>query len=332
MFLSVIIPTYNRSYYLKDFVNSILAQTLSPKYYEIILVDNGSTDSTRELINSLNRQNENRIKYFFEQQPGLHIGRHLGARHAGGEILTFTDDDIIAQPGWLEAVIESFQDNDIALVGGKNLPKWEAAPPEWVDLFKTENEYGWIIGQLSLLDFGNTCIEIPARFVFGCNYSIRKKVMYDCGGFHPDGMPPELIQYRGDGETALSIAIEEKGYRTVYNPRASVYHRIPIERLQIDYFCQRAFRQGISDSYTEIRANRGLSLPVAKKKTRLRSFPKYILRRLTSFLSNRDEPNREVPPASAQVNEAYDKGKVFHRKKVSNNPELLNYILKENYF
>jgi hypothetical protein len=145
-------------------------------------------------------------------------------------------------------------------------------------------------------------------------------------------MPPELIQYRGDGETALSFAIEEKNYRTVYNPRASVYHRVPIERLQIDYFCQRAFRQGISDSYTEIRANRGLSVPVAKKMTRQKSFPKYILRRLTSFLSNSDEPNREVPPASAQVNEAYDKGKVFHRKKVSNNPELLNYILKENYF
>jgi len=330
--LSVIIPTRNRPKLLADALRSILTQSLDHNLYEILVINNGSDEDTRQMISTLNKTYANRIQYLRADEPGLHVGRHLGARHAKGEILTFTDDDIIAQPEWLKAVIESFQDNDIALVGGKNLPEWEAEPPEWTNLFKKRNEYGWFLGYLSLLDFSNNFKEIPARFVFGCNFSIRKTILYECGGFHPDGMPKELIQYRGDGETALSEAIEKKGYRTAYNPRASIYHRVPAKRLQIDYFCQRAFNQGISDSYTEIRANRGLSVPVAKKKTLLRSFPKYILRRLTSFLSDRNEPRRKVPPARAQVNEAYHKGKVFHRKKVSNNPELLNFILKKNYF
>lgn len=328
--LSVIIPTRDRADYLKDALDSILNQTLSADEFEILVIDNSSTDATAEVGSEFIRSNH--IKYFFASEPGLHIGRHLGACEAKGDILVFVDDDIIATAGWLKAIKDTFNDPKVALVGGKILPKWEGDVPDWINLFKSEVEYGWTIGYLSLLDFGNETKEIPSIFVYGCNFSIRKTVLYECGGFHPDAMPQELIRYRGDGESALSIAIEEKGYKSVYAPQACVYHRVPPERLTVDYFCRRAFNQGISDSYTETRRKHGLDnvLPGNSKKgshlsESLKKLPQLFIYWKTKLVSERH-------PLKRQVIKAYKEGKLFHRRQVTEDPELLEYVLKERYF
>jgi hypothetical protein len=106
---------------------------------------------------------------------------------------------------------------------------------------------------LSILDFGETVKEIPPEYRWGCNFSVRKRIVLEAGGFHPDGFPQEMIQYRGDGETAVSKYIHGKGYKAIYNPKASVYHFVPQNRMTQDYFCKRAFNQGISDSFAEMR-------------------------------------------------------------------------------
>jgi hypothetical protein len=119
----------------------------------------------------------------------------------------------------------------------------------WMNL----NQCGHALGYLSVLDFGDKIIEIDPGYVWGCNYSIRKNILLKAKGFHPDGFPQEMIKYRGDGETYVSDYIRQNNYKTIYNPKASVYHFVPKSRMTIDYFCKRAFNQGISDSYTEIR-------------------------------------------------------------------------------
>jgi len=269
----------------------------------------------------------NQIRYFFVPEPGLHAGRHLGAHEAKGEILIFVDDDIIVTSGWLEAIKKAFDDPEAALVGGKILPKWEGDIPDWINLFKSETEYGWTIGYLSLLDFGNETKEIPSVFVYGCNFSIRKSVLFECGGFHPDSMPQELIRYRGDGESALSIAIEEKGYKSVYEPKASVYHRIPPERLTVDYFCRRAFNQGISDSYTEIRKKHRLSSRSNSRfaESLITSLKNMIWSSINKLISKRNQVQMKIAMA-------YEEGKTYHRCQVADDPELKKYVLKENYF
>ena len=316
--LSVIIPTLNRSEYLKQAVESILNQTLSADNYEIIVVDNGSGDDTKTVIHELNEKNNSRIKFVLEPAPGLHNGRHRGAKESKGAILVFADDDIIAAPGWLRAIHKTFKDPTVALVGGKILPKWEGDVPKWIDFFRNQTEYGWTIGHLSLLDLGDIRKEIPAHYVYGCNFSIRKSVLFECGGFHPDAMPQELIKYRGDGETALSRKITEKGHRAVYEPEATVFHQVPGERLTVDYFCRRAFNQGVSDSFTEMRSNGGVC-----KTTEKRGIGD-IINRLIMIV--REQPIQRKGRAS------YLKGKEFHRKSVEADPELLSYVLRETYF
>ncbi len=331
MFLSVIVPTRNRALFLKDALESILKQNLCKEEFEVLVVDNGSTDQTAEVVEEFIAKS-NQIRYFFAPEPGLHVGRHLGAREAKGEILVYVDDDIIATSDWLEAIKNAFNNPKVALVGGKILPKWEGDVPEWINLFKHEVEYGWTIGYVSLLDFGNVPREIPAYYVYGCNFSIRKSVLFECGGFHPDSMPQELIQYRGDGESALSLTIMGKGYKSFYEPKASVYHRIPPERLTLDYFCRRAFNQGVSDSYTEIRRKHGLDnvFPRNSEKASLLSRRLEKLSRLFMHWKTKIVP--EQHPVKKQIIRAYEKGKSYHRKQVAKDPKLLEYVLKENYF
>lgn len=317
--LSVIIQTYDRADYLKDALASVLGQTLDRAFYEIIVINNGSANKSKGLVENLSREYGRAISYFSEPAPGLHNGRHRGAKESRGNILVYVDDDIIAFPGWLEAIKSTFSHAEIVLVGGKNLPKWGGEVPEWMTLFWVKNKYGRYNGYLTLLDFGEKRKGIPAEFVWGCNFSIRKSVMYECGGFHPDSMPQDLIRFRGDGETGLCVEIMEKGYKAIYEPKAAVYHRVPKERLTVHYFCQRFFNQGISDSYTEIRKTGKLNNPRKRKKYRS------LWRLKLKYLKRRH-------PILKKAHQAYERGYQYHQEQVKSDPELLAHVLKRVYY
>lgn len=238
MKLSVIIPTRNRAKVLEKALQSIANQTLLQNHFEVIVVDNGSTDDTKSIVDSFVEKIDNLV-YIYDDNPGLHIGRHRGLLAAKADILVYGDDDIEATPTWLEGVMESFEDESVALVGGKNIPNFESTPPDWIlDLWQKGGEQK-VLGHLSILDFGDTIQEINPYYVFGCNFSIRKSVLLEAGGFHPDGMPQEIIKYRGDGESYVSSHIMAKEYKTIYNPKASVYHLCSTNRMTKKYFAQR---------------------------------------------------------------------------------------------
>ena len=247
--MSVIIPTRNRSAYLRGTLESIATQTLSQEEFEVIVIDNGSTDDTKEVTHSFKNTIKNLV-YHYDERPGLHVGRHAGLKLAQSDILVYADDDIIAFPSWLKSIYESFEDTSVVLVGGKDLPKYEANPPFWVkEKWYKLCEFGHCMFELSLIDFGEAIKEISPSYVFGCNFAIRKEILMETKGFHPDGMPFERIEYRGDGESFVSRYIRKKGLKTVYNPGASVYHVVTKERMTLDYFKKRAFCEGIEQSY-----------------------------------------------------------------------------------
>ena len=138
--LSVIIPTRNRAETLFTTLVSIENQTLDQSLFEVIVCDNNSTDNTSDIAHSFADKFQH-FKYIKTLEPGLHVGRNKGFQEAKGDILVFIDDDIEAFPEWLFSVNEAFKDEDIVLVGGRNLPKWEIPPGsivvfhdwEWAD-------------------------------------------------------------------------------------------------------------------------------------------------------------------------------------------------------
>jgi hypothetical protein len=163
--------------------------------------------------------------------------------------------------------------------------------------------------------------DISPLYVFGCNFSIRKDVLLDAGGFHPDGMPSKLITFRGDGETHVSKHIMDSGYRAVYNPKASVYHFVPKGRMTDEYFCRRAYMQGISDSYSILRERyRVKERPPKSNSIRniLKQFKAYCKVAFNSSLEKR-------------INRSYREGFEFHQRAADCNSELMNWVLKKDY-
>jgi len=314
MFLSVIIPTKNRAAMLADLLESIGDQILAPDEFEVIIVDNGSDDQTKTVWKSYQAQIKN-LNYVFESQPGLHRGRHAGLRAATGDILVFADDDIQAFPTWLQGIAEAFENKNVMLAGGKCLPLFESQPPPWLDhLWQKQNSDGQILPFLSLLDLGDAIKEVSPCHVFGCNFSIRKHILLEAEGFHPDAMPPQLIRYRGDGETYVSQYISKRNCHALYHPKASVYHRVSNERITESYFCHRAYIQGISDSYTQLR-NGGFRYHWTNLALR-------TIKRLPGLCANR---------LKARAFKAYIKGYRFHRREVRRDPKLQDWVNLKNY-
>jgi glycosyltransferase involved in cell wall biosynthesis len=329
MKISVIIPTRNRANELAGTLESLRKQSLNDDLFEILVINNGSTDQTQEVIHAYEGQIRH-LRSFYEPTPGLHMGRHRGLAEAHTDILVYTDDDIEAFPSWLEGIMEAFEDQRTVLVGGKNLPKFGEKPPDWLlQMWLTPRKEGRIVGFLSILDLGDTIREIHPHYIFGCNFSIRKLVLLQAEGFHPDGMPQELIRFRGDGESHISSYIQRHHYKTLYHPKASIYHNIPKDRMTKAYFCRRAFNQGISDSYAEIRKNGGIAsfgkLPSTFK--RLKQFEVSVILWLQS--------RRETVPWECRVFKqaeiAYKRGKMYHRKEVIADSKLLQYVLQPHY-
>jgi glycosyltransferase involved in cell wall biosynthesis len=285
------------------------------EFFEVIVIDNGSTDNTRQVVESFQQKLRN-IRYFYDSTPGLHVGRHLGMKMAKSDILVYADDDIEAFPTWLQAIDESFQNQDVVLVGGKNLPKFEEEPPEWIKKMWARNRHGdRILWYLSILDLGNKNKIINPYYVFGCNFSIRRNVLLDAGGFHPDAMPQKLIRYRGDGESHVSKYVIESGRKAFYNSKASVYHQVPSSRMREEYFVVRAYNQGISDSYTYIRSGLDNSL-----RLRVRLLIRVLL------------PVLQFNIRKIRFQKAYLKGYSTHRKEAMNNRSLYDWVTKDNYY
>jgi glycosyltransferase involved in cell wall biosynthesis len=329
---TVIVPTRNRANHLARFLDAMARQTLPRQQFEVIIVDNGSTDDTHEIVKRSGPSLQ--IVYHRASVPGLHVGRHEGMRLARSDVLMFVDDDIQADPTWLEAVVNTITAPTVALVGGNNRPLFENPPPNWLRRWWDQSTYrGRALGYLSILDFGEGRFDIDPAFVWGCNFSIRREVLLKAGGFHPDAFPPELLRYRGDGETHVSEFVRRSGLRAVFNSAASVEHFIPKERMTKEYFERRAFAQGISDSYTAIRRNRGLDLDLSESgrliPLRLRSTASRIVQSLSSC---RDTIGRELVAVQRLVTMAHWQGRRFHRQEVRSDPALLEWVLQESYF
>lgn len=325
MFISIIIPTKNRIFMLKDTIDSLTSQTLDKDNYEILIIDQSTDNKTRDLVGSLGEEKNINIKYFYNTIPGLHSSRNIGAKLAKGDVLFFTDDDIIANRYYLEVISEGFgNDNDIAIMTGKIVPLYEGDVPEWIDFFWQDYKSGKYIWQISLLDLGDESIEINPDLVFGCNYIIRRDLFIKYKGTNPDAFSKDLIKYSGSSEIALSYKIRDAGLKIIYEPELLIQHKVKNERLTKRYFYERNYFEGIKKSYFDIRKT-GKRLPL---KQMIRD--KYILVKnifiiMFKFYSR--------PHRINFISYLYSfKGRAKHKWWVLRDKRLFEYILRDNYF
>jgi len=323
--ISVIIPTLNRADFLAAALDSLTRQSFSTDQFEVLIIDNGSTDNTHAIVEKYSSLLDN-IRYFYELEPGLHVGRHVGMLAAKGEILVFADDDIEALPSWLISIKESFDNSKVTMVGGNNHPLFLEPPPKWLKkMWNRPTLRGCkSISSLSVIEFTTPRREISPYLVWGCNFAIRKDVLLQAGGFHPDGMPKELIRFRGDGETHVSRYVAATGMKCIFHAGASVYHKVTPDRMTFAYFRQRGFNQGVSDSYTQLRKQD--ETVRSSKHNLVKRAMNYAFHQFLSFLDSAD-----VKKAFNEQKLGYSKGYAFHQAAYRDDPEVREWVHRTTY-
>src|SRR5262245_39522139 len=121
--ISAVITTYNRSEMLAEALNAVLNQETGGVCYEVVVVDNNSTDNTRATVEAFIAKGHSNLRYVFEPKQGIAHGRNAGVGAARGDIIAFTDDDVVVTGNWIATIKRAFDENpDVDFIGGKILP------------------------------------------------------------------------------------------------------------------------------------------------------------------------------------------------------------------
>lgn len=327
---SIIIPTSGRPVAIKKAVESVLEQDLLARGAELIVVDNNTDEQLATDLATFCKVWGDQLCYVREPSPGLGAARHRGAAESSGEWLTFLDDDVEVAATWLPALHRAFSKSDVVMVGGPSIPKFTASIPAWFWDFMSPTPYGgWMNPWLSLLDIARDVENIDPNYIWGLNFSVRKKVLYELGGSHPDLVPKQLQRWQGDGETGFTMKVKEHGLRADYAQEALLYHLCGPDRLTLEYFQKRAFFQGVCNSFTQIRSGKQNQSDSLLFYFRLRRMAGRLLRKLgpkTSVWSNEAKAVRQL------TRKAEQDGWRFHQNEVRNDPALLAWVRRQDYF
>lgn len=239
--ISAIICTHNRADYLKKAIQSLADQTLPREQYEVVVVDNGSTDDTKAIVESF--EHFENLRYIYEPTLGLSQARNTGWQNARGEHIAFLDDDAIACPEWLERIVAALETVHPrpGSVGGKVVPIWEVERPAWLP---KELE-----AHLTIVDWAElpTFLTEDYQFLAGTNVAYPRHILDEVGGFSTS-LGRKASNLLSNEEILLKRQLKRRNQATYYDPDICVYHHIPAERLTKRWFYRRALWQGVSDA------------------------------------------------------------------------------------
>jgi glycosyltransferase involved in cell wall biosynthesis len=227
--LSVVLCTYNRADLLEPALEALLAQTGTGEY-EIIVVDNNSTDATASVVRAIAARAGGRLISAFEPQQGLSQARNRGIAHARAPIVAFTDDDVRVAPDWVQRFVRAFDTNPaVDYIGGRVLPRWLQPPPHWLTTAH------W--SPLALQDYGPEPFASSrdhAICLVGANLAFRRSVFERIGGFAPElGRVKDGVGSTEDHD--MQLRIWRAGMRGLYEPAIVALADVTPDRLVKPY-------------------------------------------------------------------------------------------------
>jgi glycosyltransferase involved in cell wall biosynthesis len=240
--LTVVVCTYNRARRLEGTLAALVAQEAPQLSWEVLVVDNNSRDNTREVVQTVASAGRIPVRYEFERQQGLSRARNRGVAQARGQIIAFTDDDVLPGPHWVRDSVDALERWRADGVGGRILPRWEEPPPSWLAVSPRLRLLlalmEWDVAQV---------LTSPIRGVpqiWGANMVFRRTVFDSIGGFDTRRGPVGSDLSRGEDTEFIERAVGH-GLRMVYDPVLVVWHRVGRERLRKQYF-----RRWMFDTHT----------------------------------------------------------------------------------
>lgn len=248
--ITVAICTHDRAKYLTKALESIRKQSLSKEAFEVVAVDNASTDSTASVVEQAKSTLPN-LRYVFEPNLGLSKARNRALAEATGLYIAYLDDDAIASPQWLDRLLTAFETirPPPAVVGGRIDPIWECERPVWLpdELMMCFTIVDWCSEPKSLNPWKQSA--------FGANMAFVTSLLREVGGFDVGlGRVGHLLL---SGEDVLvQRRLFMRGHSVHYDPRASVRHHVQTARLTKQWLLNRMFCEGLSDAMMTVKLNR----------------------------------------------------------------------------
>ncbi len=246
---SVVLCTYNRRNLVLTTLASLRRQTLSYDQFEVIVVDNDSHDGTFAAVNAYvqagplmvakNPEDLWHVRCLIAAQNGLSYARNTGLQAAQGEFIVFLDDDTIAQPTFLERLLDAYDETGADAIGGRVELRWEATRPHWLS--------DDLLDVLGYFAPGKERMPLPASLdLSSCNFSLRRTMLDRIGCFSP------LLSKRTSSPISMDVAdicrrVRLAGGMLWLEPEAVVEHRVPASRLTRPYFVGRAYWMGRSE-------------------------------------------------------------------------------------
>lgn len=261
--LSIIVCTYNRDKYLYGALQCIAENGFPVEAYEIVLVNNMSTDNTEAECNRFESNYPDvNFRYFFETNQGLSFARNRGIQESQGETLIFLDDDSYIQEGYLKNLQRQLDAHPEAdAFGGKIDPVFETGEaPKWLSKWN----YSWV----SAIDLGDKVRLFNGKaFPIGANMGIRKAMLDKTGVFNTQ-LGRSKKNLMGGEEKDLFERIRQQGGNILYFPNVVVHHVIPPSRTTEDYV--KRLGEGVG------RSERIRTLSVSRRKYLKRLFSEMV--------------------------------------------------------
>lgn len=237
--ITVSVCTFNRAALLPRALDSLLAQSMNSELFEILVVDNGSTDATPEIVKEYQKKRAC-LRYIEEPTPGVARARNRAMKETAGNFLAFLDDDAEAAPDWLEELSRPMlfpdQNPAPACIAGPVFLEWEGGRPEWFPV-KYETLY-------CHYERGK-----EPRFLKADEYFLTTNVLFDVEilrrqeGFRTY-LGPSRKKPMGGEDNDIYQRMFAAGHRTLYQPAARVFHRASKERQRRSYLLKRLYWDG----------------------------------------------------------------------------------------
>jgi|SRR5579875_477858 len=226
MDITVVIGTYNRASSLRLTLQSLQAiEVPTSLKWEILIVDNNSTDSTRSVVEEFALTSVLTVRYVFESQQGRSFALNRGISEAKGEIIVFTDDDVTFDPQWLISLKQALDQWNCIAVGGRIVPVWNDPMPSWLQM-----EGQQAIGHF---DVGDQPVEI--EYAHGANGAFKRKA-FEKYGLFKTGVSVDGKLLAGYEDDEFGHRLTSNGERIMYAPDAIVYHPVESRKLNKAYF------------------------------------------------------------------------------------------------
>ena len=230
--VSVVVPTFNRQQLLGRTLETLLHQRAGSVRYEVLVVDNNSTDDTRAVVETFVHRWRN-VRYFFEPRPGVSHARNTGIAAARSPLIAFIDDDVEADPTWIATIKQTFDHHpELDCVGGKIEARWPEPPPAWL----TPSHWGAVALQAGKRQTPYVDATNASPCLMTANFASRRAALEQVGGFSPD--------YLRDEDRELQLRLWAAGKRGMYVDEIAVTTEVPRERMTKAYHRQFYRRAG----------------------------------------------------------------------------------------